>query len=57
MKTYSVVIVTKFYKTIEVQAENEEEADSKAWDWTQSNDTLHGADVETELYDLEEVTE
>ena len=56
MKTYSVVIVTKFYKTIEVQAENEEDADSKAWDWVQSNDTLHGADVETELYDLE-VTE
>ena len=53
MNTYSVVIVTKFYKTIEVQAENETDADSKAWDWAQSNDTLHGADVETELYDLE----
>jgi hypothetical protein len=53
MKTYSVVIVTKFYKTIEVQAENEDEADARAWHWAEYNDPLHGADIETELYDLE----
>jgi hypothetical protein len=53
MKTYSVVIVTKFYKTIEVQAENEDEADDRAWEWIEKNDALDGADVETELYDLE----
>ena len=56
MKKYSVVIVTKYYKTIEVEAKNEDDAENKAWAWAMANDTDHGEDVETELYDLDEVT-
>ena len=57
MKTYQVTIVTKYYKTIEIEAENEDLALDMAWDWAETNDTLDGAEIETELYDLDEVTE
>ena len=57
MKKYSVVIVTKYYKTIEIEAKDEDLALDKAWEWAETNDTLDGAEIETELYDLEEVTE
>jgi len=56
MKKYTVVIVTKYYKTIEIEAENEDEAENKAWEWATTNDTVSGAHVEVETYDLEEVT-
>jgi hypothetical protein len=57
MKRYQIVIITKHYKTIEVKAKNEEEAEYAAWDWANNNNTLDGADVEIETYDLEEITE
>ena len=56
MKKYQVVIVTKYYKTIEIEAKDEDLALDMAWDYADTNDTLDGAEVETELYDLEEVT-
>ena len=57
MKKYSVVIVTKYYKTIEFDAIDEDDAEDKAWELAENTDTLKGADVETDIYDLEEVTE
>jgi hypothetical protein len=56
MKKYSVVIVTKYYKTIEIEAKDEDLALDMAWDWAETNDTVSGAHVEVEIYDLEEVT-
>lgn len=50
MKTYEITIVTKFYKTITVEAQNKEDAEDKAWDWVGENDALHNADVDTEIY-------
>lgn len=52
MKTYSVTVVTKFYKNIEVEAQDYESAKDAAWDWIEGNDALHNADVDTELYDI-----
>ena len=57
MKKYRVVIVTKYYKTIEFEAENEDDAEAKADAWANTNDTVDGAWVEVETYDLEEATE
>jgi hypothetical protein len=57
MKKYSVVIVTKYYKTIEFEAIDEDDAEDKAWELAENTDTLNGADAETDIYDLEEVTE
>ena len=56
MKKYSVVIVTKYYKTIEIEAKDEDLALDMAWELAENTDTLKGADSETEIYDLEEVT-
>ena len=56
MKKYSVVIVTKYYKTIEFEAIDEDDAEAKADEWANTHDTVSGAWVEVEIYDLEEVT-
>jgi len=56
MKKYQVVIVTKYYKTIEFEAIDENDAEAKADEWANINDTVSGAWVEVETYDLEEVT-
>ena len=58
MKKYQLVIVTTFYKTIEIEAENESDAETNAWVWSldEANDALEDAEVETEFHDLEEVT-
>ncbi len=56
MKKYQVVIVTKYYKTIEFDAIDENDAEAKADEWANTNDTVSGAWVEVETYDLEEVT-
>ena len=56
MKKYQVVIATTYYKKIEIDAENEDLALDMARDYADTNDTLDGAEVETQLYDLEEVT-
>lgn len=50
MKAYEITIVTKFYKTITVEAQNKEDAEDKAWDWVGENDALKNADVDTEVY-------
>ena len=55
MKKYQVVIVTRYFKTIEIEAKDEDLALDMAWDWAETNDTLDGAEIETELYDLDEV--
>lgn len=52
MKTYSVTVVTKFYKEIEVEAEDHDSARSAAWQWIENNDALHNAEIDTELYDI-----
>jgi len=57
MRKYSVVIVTKYYKTIEFEAIDENDAEVKAWELAENTDTLKGADAETDIYDLAEVTE
>jgi len=57
MKKYSVVIVTKYYKTIEFEAIDEDDAEDKALEWSNTNDTVSGAEVQVDIYDLEEVTE
>lgn len=56
MKTYTLTIVTSFYKTVTVQANNEDEARDAAWDWCEENDAMYKADVDTNIYDIEEVT-
>lgn len=50
MRAYEITIVTKFYKTITVEAQNKEDAEDKAWDWVGENDALKNADVDTEVY-------
>lgn len=55
MKTYSITVVTKFYKPIEVEAADYESARESAWQWVEKNDALHNADVDTELHDIEEL--
>jgi hypothetical protein len=57
MKTYKLTVVTTFYKIITVEAETPEGARIAAWDWCDGNDPLYGAGIETDLYDVEEVTE
>jgi len=57
MKKYQVGIVTSYYKTIEFEAENEDDAEDKADEWANTNDTVSGAQIQVEIYDLEEVTE
>jgi hypothetical protein len=56
MKKYQVVIVTKYYKTIEIEAKDEDDAEDKAWQFAENTNWVDGADAETEIYDLEEVT-
>jgi hypothetical protein len=55
MKTYTVTVVTKFYKNIEVEAQDYESAKDAAWDWIERHDALHNADADTELHDIEEL--
>ena len=59
MKTYTVTVVTRYYKDIQVEAENEYEAQDKGWEWVSRNDPLDGADIDCELYAelVEEVNE
>jgi hypothetical protein len=54
MKRYEVTIIRTAYATIEVDAENKEEAEAKAWDQYQGD-----ADdcVENDIFDIEEVEE
>ena len=54
MKKHKVIIVTRFYKTITVDADNYDQAQEAAWNWIEENDALHNASVETDLYDIEE---
>lgn len=57
MKKHKVIVVTRFYKTITVDADNYEQAQEAAWIWIEENDALHNTSVETDLYDIAEVTE
>jgi hypothetical protein len=50
MKTYTVAVVTKHYKYIEVEAENEQQAEDLGWEWVSRNDPLDGADIDCELF-------
>ena len=57
MKTYRITVCTKFYKVIEIEADSQEDAEVKAWGYVGDNtDILHNADVDTDFYDIEEVT-
>lgn len=59
MKTYTVTIITKYYKYIQVEAENEQQAEDKGWEWESMNDSLDGAEVDCDLYaePVEEINE
>ena len=59
MKTYTVTIVTRYYKDIQVEAENEQQAQDAGWDWVSRNDPLDGADADCEVYaeTVEEINE
>ena len=48
MKTYEVIVVTKEYRTLEVEAENETEAKDKVWD-----KVIDGYTTTTKAYDYE----
>ena len=56
MKTYRMTICTSFYKDIEVQAEDDYKALDAAYEWMEENDAIEGAEIETEVHDIEEVT-
>ena len=54
MSFYTVAIITKFYKYIQVEADDQDEAEERVWNWCDNNDSMYMADVESELYvDLE----
>ena len=55
MKTYRITVCTKFYKVIEIEADSQENAEVKAWEYAGNNDILHNADIDTDFYDIEEV--
>lgn len=50
MKTYDVVVVTKEYRTVQIDAENEEEARENAWGALGSVLNLDAQDYDTEVY-------
>ena len=50
MSFYTIAIVTKFYKYIQVEADDQDEAEEKVWHWCDNNDSMHMTDVESELY-------
>jgi hypothetical protein len=58
MKTYEIVIVTKEYRSIEVQAKDETEAKDLVWDKVIEGytTTTRAYDYDTELY-VEQVIE
>ena len=52
MKTYEVCVVSKEYRYVNVEAETEEDAIDKAWDWVArglTSDTK-AQDYDTEVY-------
>jgi hypothetical protein len=51
-----MTICTSFYKDIEVQAEDDYKALDAAYEWMEENDAIEGAEIETEVHDIEEVT-
>jgi hypothetical protein len=54
MSFYTVAIITKFYKYIQVEAEDQDQAEEKVWNWCDNNDAMYMAEIESELYvDLE----
>ena len=50
MNTYDVVVVSKEYRTIEIDAENEEEAREKAWDTLDNILNRKAEDYDTDVY-------
>lgn len=50
MSFYTVAIITKFYKYIQVEADDQDEAEEKIWHWCDNNDAMYMADTEAELY-------
>jgi hypothetical protein len=50
MSFYTVAIITKFYKYIQVEAEDQDQAEERVWNWCDNNDAMYMADVESELY-------
>jgi hypothetical protein len=57
MKTYEIVVRTSYYKTIRVMAKDAQQAREAAWEHIGDNDPTENADVDTDFYDIEEVTE
>jgi hypothetical protein len=57
MKTYEIVVRTSYYKTIRVMAKDVQQAREAAWEHIGDNDPTENADVDTDFYDIEEVTE
>ena len=45
MNVYNVTIETTYFKDIQIEADNPEQAWELAHDWSQSHDALHNADV------------
>jgi hypothetical protein len=50
MKTYEICVVSKEYRYVEVQAEDESDAKDKAWDQIESVLNRKPEDFDTELY-------
>lgn len=50
MNTYDVVVVTKEYRTVQIDAENEEEAREKAWDTFENILNLKPDDFDSDVY-------
>jgi hypothetical protein len=50
MKTYEICVVSKEYRYLEVQAENEDDAKDKAWGLIENVLNHKPADYDTELY-------
>lgn len=55
MKTYKCIVRTSFYQTIEIEAEGYAQAKSAAWDYLADNDPTKFTDIDSDVYDIEEM--
>ena len=56
MNVYNVTIETTYFRDIQIEADNPEQAWELAHDWSQSHDALHNADVCVNIEVKDEVT-
>lgn len=56
MRTYELCVVSKEYRYITVEAENENDAMDKAWDGLENTLNTKASDYDTDIYMEGEVT-